>query len=105
MKWFLEIVQNYDGTYYANMTLGGKDTHGNYHEPKLVQGLKEYVSFNTLKESIKDITGICILKKKELIFQQMARKKYAYIDATQPCKRGCIITLEEIKNGHKPNWE
>lgn len=93
-KWFLEIIQDFDGSYYANMTVDGKR----------VEGLSEYVDYNTLRESIRTRTGISILHRKHLIFQRNGRKRYAYIDATQPCKRGCVVTLDEVCAGHKPNF-
>lgn len=96
-KWFLEVVQDFDGSYYANLTVDGV----------LVDGLPEYVDYNTLKNAIKAKTGIEILKKKDMIFQQDGRKKYAYIDATQYRGEGkdCRITFDEIKNGWKPKFD
>ena len=94
-KFFCEIVQGFDGTYYANLSIDGK----------LVSGLAEYVNYNELKKSIRDKTGICIVNRKSLIFQGYGRKKYAFIDATQPCKRGSIVTLDEIINGHRPKFD
>ena len=91
--WFLEMVQDYNGTYYANMTLGGKK----------VEGLPEHVDYNTLKDAIRQKTGVCILNRNEMIFQQSGKKKYAFIDATQP-RKDCRVTLEEIRNGWKPDF-
>ena len=76
MKWFCEIVQDFDGTYYANMT----DENG------LVKGLPEYVNYKTLTAAIEQTTGRQILKHKDLHFKQSGRKKYAYINA---CCEGC----------------
>lgn len=94
-KWFLEIVQDFGGRYYGNMTIEGK----------AMKELPEYVDYKTLSSAIREKTGIYIPRRKDLIFQQSGRKKYAYIDATQPLKRGCIVTLDEIRAGHKPNFE
>ena len=94
-KWFCEIVKDFDGTYYANLTIDGK----------LIKGLAEYVKYNELKKSIREQTGICIVNKKNLIFQGYGRKKYAFIDATQPCKHGSIVTLDEIISGHRPVFD
>lgn len=93
-KWFLEVVQDFDGTYYANMMMGGKP----------VLGLPEHVDYNTLKEAIRQKTGVDILKKKEMKFQQSGRKKYAYIDATQE-RADCRVTLAEIDNGWRPKFD
>lgn len=92
-KWFIEVVQDFDGRYYANMTIGGKR----------VDGLPEYVDYNTLREAIRRKTGIVILPRKEMHFEQFQRKKYAYIDATQE-RPDCRVSLEEIKAGWQPNF-
>ena len=93
-KFFCEIIQDFNGKYYANLTIGGK----------LFSGLSEYVNYNALKKDIQNKTGIVIPMRKSLIFQQSGRKKYAYIDATQPCVKGSIVTLSEICQGHKPKF-
>ena len=63
-KWFLEVVQDFDGSYYANLTIDAIP----------VRDLPEYVDYNTLKNAIKEKTGIEVLKKKDMIFQQNGRK-------------------------------
>jgi len=95
-KFFIEVVQDFDGTYYANMVVSGSP----------VRGLKEHVDYNTLREDIKVKTGIEILKKKDMFFQQCGRKKYAYIDATQYRGEGkdCRVTLDEMRSGWKPDF-
>jgi len=93
-KWFLEIVQDFTGTYYANMIV----------DRKRVEGLPEYVDYNTLREAIRAKTGIEIFKKKDMVFQQSGRKKYAYIDATQE-RSDCRVSLKEMLNGWKPNFD
>ena len=92
-KWFLEVVQCQDGTYYANMAVARN----------FVRGLPEYVDYNTLRRAIRLKTGISILPKKDMIFQKSGTRNYAYIDATQP-REDCRVTLEEMKNGWKPGW-
>ena len=92
-KWFLEIVQNYDGTYYANMTINGA----------IVRNLPESVDYDTLKREIRQRTGIEILKRKDLNFQQRGGKKYAYIDATQ-YREDCRVSLHEMDHGWKPDF-
>lgn len=95
-RWFVEIVQDFDGTYYANMAIEG--------EP--VEGFPHNVSYNELKNAIKNKTGICILNRKDMIFTQLQRKKYAYIDATQYRGEGkdCRVTLDEIISGWMPDF-
>lgn len=96
MRWCLELVQDFDGTYYANMTIEGKH----------VEGLPENVTYKALKNAIKRITGVCILNRKDMIFTQFHRKKYAYIDATQYRGGGkdCRVPFEEVINGWKPDF-
>lgn len=93
-KWFLEVVQDFDGTYYANLTIDSKE----------VKGLPEHVDYNTLKEAIKNKTGISILNRNDMKFQQHDRKKYAYIDTTQP-REDCRVTLDEINAGWTPKFD
>ena len=104
MKHFTEFVQDFDGTYYANMTMGGTDHDGKYTEPHLID-LPQNVSWKKLKKAIFDATGVCILKRCELFWSQIGRKKYAYVDATQYIPGGdCRITLEQIKHGFRPDF-
>lgn len=93
-KWFLEVVQDFDGSYYANLTI----------DAIRVNDLPEYVDYNTLRNAIKEKTGIEILKKKDMIFQQNGRKKYAYIDCTQE-RKDCRVTLDEMYKGWEPNFD
>lgn len=92
-KWFLELVQDHDGTYYANLAINGK----------AVRGLPEYVDYNTLRDAIRQQTGIVILKKKDMKFQQSGHKKYAYIDNTQE-RPDCRVTFDEMRNGWRPDF-
>ena len=63
-KWFLEVVQDFDGSYYANLTVNAMP----------VKGLPEYVDYNTLKKAIKEKTGIDIPNKGDMIFSKMAER-------------------------------
>lgn len=91
---FLEVVQDFDGSYYANMLLGGKR----------VEGLPEHVNYNELRDAIRQKTGVVILQRKDMKFQQSGRKKFAYIDATQE-RKDCRVTLDEMKQGWKPKFD
>ena len=93
-RWICEVVRDFDGTYYANMTIEGKS----------VDGLPEYVDYKTLKEAIKNKTGIEILKCKDMIFEKFGRKYYALIDATQT-RSDCRVTFEERLHGYKPCFD
>ena len=95
-KFFIEVVQDLDGTYYANMIVGGRP----------VVGLPRNVDYNTLREEIRRLTGVEILKHKDMRFQQAGRKKYAYIDATQYRGEGkdCRVTLDEMRAGWRPDF-
>ena len=85
-KWTCEVIKDFDGRYYANMYVNGKYVHG----------LPEYVDYRTLRNAIKEKTGIEILMCKDMIFENMpcSRKKSALLDAT--CERPDIrVTMAE----------
>ena len=46
---------------------------------KMIKGLQEYVDYKTLKDNIRNKTGFCILLRKDLIWQKIGSKRYAYI--------------------------
>lgn len=96
-RWYCEIIQDHDRKYYANM----------YIEGKRVKNLPEYVDYNALKEAIYKITGIEILKRKDMIFESFGRKRYALIDASQRFNENgdCRIRLTDAISGKwKPAW-
>lgn len=104
MKHFTEFVQDFDGTYYANMYMGGLDTNGKYVKPFRVD-LPEYVTWRELRQAIYEKTGVSILKCKELYWSRLGRKKYAYVDATQPNPGGdCRITAQQMDQGWMPDF-
>lgn len=74
MNWFIEIVQDFDGTYYCSMTTCGKDG---------VEGIPEYVDYKTLRDAIREITRIEIPARNKLHWTQLGRKRYAYINTEQ----------------------
>lgn len=97
-KWICTVVQDADGKYYANMDIDGVE----------VIELPEHVDYKTLREAIKNKTGISILMKKDMIFERLSDfEKVATIDATQYRGEGkdCRVTIEERINGWKPCWE
>ncbi len=63
----IEIVRDFDNTYYANITIGD--------EPVL--GLPEYVSYTTLKKAVLAEVGIPLPNVSMLNFQRLGRKEYA----------------------------
>lgn len=66
---FAEVVQDFDGSFYCNMTCGGR-----------LVTLPEYVTYTQLREATK--TTVCAFElplKKYLHFHQHGRKKYAYV--------------------------
>lgn len=93
-KWTCEVVKDFNGLYYCNMCIDGK----------MVEGLPEYVDYNTLKAAIRRMTGIEILKHKNMIFEGSGRKRYALIDNTQT-RNDCRVTLQERINGWKPCFD
>ena len=106
MKFYAEIVQDFDGTYYCNLMVGGKDSSGVWHEPQDVKGLEEYVDYKTLLQSVKSVTGIQLPPRKGLKFSRFGRKKYAYVDATQyiPEGCGCCPDWDQAKR-YPPKWD
>ena len=94
-KWTCTVIQNTgSGKYHANMLINNK----------IVDGIPFDVDYKTLMEAIKCITGISILKRKEMIFERLSDfEKIATIDATQ-CRNDCRVTVEERINGWNPCW-
>lgn len=70
----IEIVRDFDGTYYVNMFKNGD----------MINGLPEYVNYRTLKKEIKNITGFEILPMKALKFKSRNRKQYASFNNYEP---------------------
>lgn len=95
-KWTCTVIQNTDsGKYRADMLINNKS----------VDGIPFDVDYKTLTEAIKRITGISILKRKEMIFERLSDfERIATIDATQ-CRKDCRVTVSERINGWKPCWE
>ncbi len=104
-RWYMEMVQDVDGSYYvSNMIIEGRK----------VENLPEHVDYLTLTAAIKRETGISILKRKDMIFEKKNRKSYAHIDATGGNTawrnkaanngRDCRITFKDIENGFTPDF-
>lgn len=92
-KWFIELIQDFDGMYSANLNIDGKN----------FEGLEEYVPYNKLAQSIYQKTGIKIKKRRELFFSRIGRKRYAYIDGTKD-PNGKVIPSQCIIQGYKPKF-
>lgn len=94
-KWTCTVIQNTgSGKYHANMLINNK----------IVDGIPFDVDYKTLMEAIKRITGISILKRKEMIFERLSDfEKIATIDATQT-RNDCRVTVEERISGWMPCW-
>ena len=95
-KWTCTVIQNTDsGKYHADMLINNKN----------VDGIPFDVDYKTLTEVIKRVTGISILKRKEMIFERLSDfERIATIDATQP-RNDCRVTVTERINGWNPCWE
>ena len=95
-KWTCTIIQNTDsGKYHADMLINNKN----------VDGIPFDVDYKTLTEAIKRITGISILKRKEMIFERLSDfEKIATLDNTQ-FRNDCRVTVEERISGWMPCWE
>lgn len=66
-----EIVRDFDGLYYANLWLNGV----------FQSGIKEYVTYRELRESIRDAVHVDIGRASDLRFVSFGgRKSYAEID-------------------------
>ena len=65
----IEIVRDHDGTYYANVTKNGE----------YINGLPEYVDYNTLKTAIADHTGVILPPAGCLHFEKLGRKSYSTV--------------------------
>lgn len=89
-KWTCTIIQNTDsGKYHADMLINNKS----------IDGIPFDVDYKTLMGAIKRITGISILKRKEMIFERLSDfEKIATIDATQ-LRNDCRVTVTERING------
>lgn len=93
-KWTLVIIQA-SGKYRAILLINNKE----------IEDLPRDVNYKVLSAAIKEKTGIQIPKRKEMIFERLSDfEKVATIDATQ-CRANCRVTIQERKNGWKPNWE
>ena len=64
----IEIVRDFDGTYYANVT----------NNDELIKDLPEYVNYSTLKKAIKGKINFELPLLKTLKFEKLHRKAYAY---------------------------
>ena len=94
-KWTCTIIQNTgSGKYHADMLINNKN----------VDGIPFDVDYKTLTEAIKRITGISILKRKEMIFERLSEfEKIEKLDNTQ-CRNACRVTVEERIRGWMPCW-
>ena len=96
MKWTCTVIQK-DGKYRAVMLVDNKE----------INNLPSEVDYNTLKNAIRTLTGIEILKRKDMIFEKLSDfEKIATIDATQYRGEGkdCRVTIADRKNGWEPCW-
>lgn len=65
----VEIIRDFDGSYYANLT----DTNGNHHALSA-----EYVSYNKLKGLCRAEYGVELPSRASLKFEKHGRKEFAY---------------------------
>ena len=93
-RWHCEVVKK-NGKYSANMFIGGNR----------VEGLPEEVDYTTLYNAIRQKTGICILKHKDMIWFTVDGVVRAIIDCTQhKPNTDCRVTASEYRNNWKPNY-
>ena len=98
MKWFAEVVQDFDGTYSIDLFEGGYDSCGKWHDPELTC-LRTNLSYRELVKVVKEDTRISFVARKYLHFTKAGRKKYAYVDATHYHPEGCCLYKYE-----QPEW-
>lgn len=101
-KWTCTIIQNTETGKYrvADFRIDGKDIY------ECTEITESY--YRPLADEVKRITGIHLLKRKDMIFERLSDfEKIATIDVTQYRGEGkdCRVTLEERKNGWKPCFE
>ena len=65
----IEIVRNFDGSYYANLT----DTNGYHHTLSA-----EYINYNKLKNLCRAEYGVELPPRASLKFEKHGRKDFAY---------------------------
>ena len=65
----IEIVKDFDGSYYANITVDGN----------FVYGLPENVSYRTLKSAVRKKLGIILPNVDMLEWKTLGRKRFANI--------------------------
>lgn len=82
----VEIVRDFDSTYYANLY----DESGNSHSLS-----KEYVDYRTLKSLCKSEYGVTIPNLANVEFEKHGRKSYAHISTETP--RISTETTEAVK--------
>ena len=91
-KWFCQIEKGYMGLYCCELYINGQ----------LNSGIPDDLTYNELRAAVRNKTGIVLPLCKSLIWQKDENGKfYAFIDNTQPCPNGSIVTLKEIKAGHR----
>lgn len=71
----VEIVRDFDGSYYANL----HDANGNGYSLS-----EEYTDFCTLKTLCKKEYGVCLPNLSQIEFETHGRKSYAYISTETP---------------------
>ena len=86
-SWYCELVRDFDGTYYANLTIDGAH----------VDGLPENVNYKTLKEAIRQRTGIQMIPVSHMYFCKLGRKQYAIIDVTRT-RPDCRVPASENRD-------
>lgn len=95
-KWIYTVIQNANsGKYHADMLINNKS----------VDGIPFDVDYKTLTDAIKRVTGISILKRKEMIFERLSDfERMATLDNIQ-CRNDCRVTIEERISGWMSCWE
>lgn len=98
--WTCTIIQNTETGKYrvANFIVNGKDITENFRLPY-------DFNYKGLITFVRKETGICLLKRKEMIFEQLSDfEKIATLDTTQE-RIDCRVTIAERKAGWQPCFD
>ena len=99
-KWTCTIIQNTENSLYrvADFRSDGKDITERFCVPF-------DLDYRGLVIFVKEETGICLLKRKEMIFERLSDfEKIATLDATQE-REDCRVTIKERIAGWQPCFD
>lgn len=99
-RWTCTIIQNIETGLYrvADFRIDGKDITERFRVPF-------DLDYRGLVTFVKEETGICLLKRRDMIFERLSDfEKIATIDETQE-REDCRVTIKERIAGWKPCFD